>query len=132
MSDEPTPPDQKDEQATPASPALWIVAAWIPVLCDLPLRGCLAWAGALLVGALVTSERPLRWVAIAWAAAVAVPTTSLFGIAVTGSMTRSWAHQVLAAGLGVVLVLFLPYGLRNVGFLLFVTSLAVIVSGRRS
>jgi len=109
---------------------MWLLAAMLPALADLTLYGSLAWGGALLVGALLASGRPLRWVAVAWGVAVIAPGTSLPAIASSGSLIQAWSQHLLAAGLGIVLAVVLPTELRNAGFLLLMAGIVLILRRR--
>ena len=123
-----------ESQAPPATRtrtlAAVMVAAMIPAVAYLSLSGSLAWGGALLVGALLASDRPLRWVAVAWCVAAIAPDASLPESASSGSMVRPWSPHLLAAVLGISLTVVLPTELRNSGFLLLVVGLVTALHGR--
>ncbi len=110
----------------------WLLAGLLPAVAGAPPAAVLAWAAALLAGALVAAT-PTRWVAVGWLAAVLVPGTPALVVAAAGLLIGRGRDRLLAATGGALLGLATlpPLGLRAGALLIAAGALATLARSNR-
>ena len=111
----------------------WLVAALLPVLCQIPLSVLPVWAATLLLGGYIAKDHILRWVALGWIASVLFPATPLIMVAVSGAMLKGYRSCIYAVLFGITLCFLSISGLfMNTGFLLIVIGCSFTLIGGHS
>lgn len=113
------------------------VVGCVPVVWDAPPSATLAWAGSLIFGGVVAGKVPLRWVAVGWAAAVAVPGFPFAAAAAAGHLLSGLGAHPMAAVVGVLLstlvnLLPVPRPVHFGGTLFFIVAATIVWIQRKN
>ena len=80
-----------------------IVAAMLPLLCQISLQTVLIWAIAIIAGSIIAREYAIRWVAIGWIVHVLFPGLPFLLVAASGNIARNWQSCIVTASIGVII-----------------------------